>query len=70
MEGRSPSRKRARGEEEEAGQARGKRRHVEERGAGELAMVPRAASSSLERTPTDWGSKLPPPRQYALQPVR
>ena len=70
VEGRSPSRKRARGEGRETGQERGKRRPVEERRAGEAAGAPRPASPSPEPTPTDWGSELPPPRQYAPQPVR
>ena len=70
VEGRSPSGKRARGEGGEAGQARGKRRRVEERGAGEAEGAPRPASPSPEPTPTDWGSESPPPRQYAPQPVR
>ena len=39
VEGRSPSGKRAREEEEEAGQERGKRRRGEERGAGEAEGV-------------------------------
>ena len=70
VEGRSPSGRRARGEGGEAGQARGKRRRPEERGAGEAEGAPRPTSPSPEPTPTDWGLKLPPPRQYAPQPVR
>ena len=67
---RSPSRKRAREEEGEAGQERRKQRRVEERGAGGAEGAPRPASPSLEPTPTDWGSELPPPRRYAQPPVR
>ena len=70
VEGRSPFGKRAREEGGEAGQARGKRRRVEERGAGEAEGAPRPASPSPEPTPTDWGSESPPPRQYAPPPVR
>ena len=70
VEGRSPCGKRARGEGGEAGQARGKRRQMEERGAGEAEQAPRPASPSPEPTLTDCSSQLPPPRQYALQPVR
>ena len=65
VEGRSPSGKRAREEDEEAGQERGKRRRGEERGAGEAEGAPRPASPSPEPTPTDWDSDSPPPRQYA-----
>ena len=64
VEERSPSGKRAREEEEEAGQERGKRRRGEERGAGEAEGAPRPASPSPEPTPTDWDSESPPPRQY------
>ena len=53
VEGRSPSRKRAREEGEETGQDRGKRRRVEERGAGGAEGAPRPASPSPEPTPTD-----------------
>ena len=53
VEGRSPSGKRARGEEEEAGQERGKRSRGEERGAGEAEGAPRPASPSPELMPTD-----------------
>ena len=70
MEGRSPSGKRAREEDEEAGQERGKRRRGEERGAKEAEGAPRPASSSPELTPTDWDSESPPPRQYVPPPVR
>ena len=70
VEGRSPTGKRARREGGEAGQARGKRRRVEERGAGEAEAAPQRASPSPEPTPTDWGSESPPLRQYAPQPVR
>ena len=70
VEGRSPSRKRVRGEGGESGQARGKRREVEGRGAGEAEGVLRPANLSLEPTPTKRGSELPPPRQYAPPPVR
>ena len=68
--GRSPSGKRAREEDEEAGQERGERRRGEERGAGEAELAPRPASPSAEPTPTDWDSESPPPRQYAPPPVR
>ena len=68
-EGRSPSGKRARGEGGEGGQARGKRRRVEERGAGEAEEAPRPASPSPEPTQTDWGPESPLPRRYAPQPV-
>ena len=68
VEGQSPSRKRAREEDKEAGRKRGKRRRGEERGAGEVEGAPRPASPSPEPTPTDWDSVSPPPRQYA--PVR
>ena len=70
VEGRSPSGKRAREEDEEAGQERGKRRRGEERGAGEAKGAPPPASLSPEPTPTDWDSKSPPPRQYAPPPAR
>ena len=70
VEGRSPSGKRAREEDEEAGQERGKRRRGEERGAGDADGAPRPASPSPEPTPTDWDSESPPSRQYAPPPVR
>ena len=70
VEGRSPSGKRAREEDEEAGQERGKRRRGKERGAGEAEGAPRPASPSPELTPTDWDSESPPPRQYAPPPVQ
>ena len=70
VEGRSPSGKRAREEDEEAGQERGKRRRGEERGAGEAEGAPRPASPSPEPTPTDWDSESPPPRQYAPPQAR
>ena len=70
VEGRSPSGKRAREENEEAGQERGKRRRVGERGAGDAEGAPWPASPSPELTPTDWDSESPPPRQYAPPPVR
>ena len=53
VEGRSPSAKRAREEEEEAWQERGKRHRVEEWGAGGAEGAPRPASPSPEPTPTD-----------------
>ena len=65
VEGQSPSGKRAREEDEEAGRERVKRRRGEERGAGEAEGAPRPASPSPEPTPTDWDSESPPPRQYA-----
>ena len=64
-EGQSPSGKRAREEDEEAGRERGKRRSGEERGAGDEEGALRPASPSPEPTPTDWDSESPPPRQYA-----
>ena len=67
VEGRMPSGKVAREEEEETGQERGKRRRVEERGAG---GAPRPASPSPQLTPTDWDSESPPPRRYAPPPVQ
>ena len=70
VEGRWPSGKRAREEDEEAGQERGKRRRGEERGAGEAEGAPRPASPSPGPTPTDRDSESPPPRQYAPPPVR
>ena len=70
VEGRSPSGKRAREEDEEAGQERGKRRRGEERGAGEADGALRPARPSPEPTPADWDSESPPPRQYAPPPVR
>ena len=70
VEARSPSGKRAREEDEEAGQERRKWRRGEERGAGEAEGAPRPASPSPEPTPTDWDSESPPPRQYAPPPVR
>ena len=70
VEGPSLSGKRAREEEEEAGQERGKRRRMEERGAGGAEGAPRPASPSSEPTPTDWDSESPPPRRYAPPPVR
>ena len=69
VEGRSPSGKRAMGEEEEAGQERRKRRRGEERGAGEAEGAPRPASPGPEPTPMDWDSESPPPRRYAPLPV-
>ena len=68
--GRSPSGKRAREEDGEAGQERGKRRRGEERGAREAGGAPRPASPSPELTPTDWDWESLPPRQYAPPPVR
>ena len=62
VEGQSPSGKRAREEDEEAGRERGKRRRGEERGAGEAEGAPRPASPSPEPTPTDGDSESPPPR--------
>ena len=70
VEGWLPSGKRAREEDEEAGQERGKRRRGEERGAGEAEGALRPASPSQEPTPMDWDSESPPPRQYAPPPVR
>ena len=70
VEGQSPSGKRAREEDEEAGQERGKRRRGEERGAGEAGGAPWPASPSSEPTPTDWDSESLSPRQYAPPPVR
>ena len=70
VEGPSPSGKRAREEDEEAGQERGKRRRGEERGVGGAEGAPRPASPSQEPTPMDWDSEFPPPRQYAPPPVR
>ena len=52
VEGRLPSGKRAREEDEEAGQERGKWRRGEERGAGEAKGAPRPASPSREPTGT------------------
>ena len=59
VEGRLPSGKRAREEEGEAGQERGKRRRGEERGAGEAEGAPRPASPSPEPTPMDWDLESP-----------
>ena len=70
VEGGSPSGKRATEEGEEAGQDRGKRRRGEGPGAGGAKGAPRTASPSPGPTPTDWDSESPPPRQYALPPVR
>ena len=70
VEGLSPSGKRAREEEEEAGQERGKRRPGEERGVGEAEGAPWPDSPSPEPTPTDWDSESPPPRRYAPPQVR
>ena len=70
VEGRSPSEKRAREEEKEAGQERGKRHRVQERGAGGAEGAPRPASPSPELTLTNWDSESPPPRRYAPPPVR
>ena len=70
VEGRSPSGKGAREEDEEAGQEKGKRRRGEERGSGEAEGAPRPTSPSPEPTSTDWDSESPPPRQYAPPPVR
>ena len=55
VEGRSPSGKRAGKEEEEAGQERGKRRRVEQRGAGGAEGAPRPASPSPEPKLTEVG---------------
>ena len=65
VKGQSPSGKRAREEDKEAGRERGKRRRGEERGAGKAEGAPWPASPSPEPTPTDWDSESPPPRQYA-----
>ena len=65
VEGQSPSGKRAREEDEEAGRERGKQRRGEEPGAGEAEGAPRPASPSQEPTPTDLDSESPPPRRYA-----
>ena len=62
--------KRAREEGGEPRQPRGKRRPVEEQGAGEAAGAPRPASPCPEPTLTDWGLESPLPRWYAPQPVR
>ena len=70
VEGPSPSGKTAREDEGEAGQERGKRRRGEEQGAREAEEPPRPASPSPEPTPMDWDSESPPPRRYALPPVR
>ena len=70
VEGRSQSGKRAREEEEEAGQGRGKRRRVKELRAGGAEGAPRPASPGTEPMPTDWDLESPPPRQYAPPPVR
>ena len=70
VEGRSPSGKRAREEDKEAGQDRGKRRRGGERGARESEGAPRPASPSPGPTLTDWDSESAPPRQYAPPPVR
>ena len=70
VEGRSSSGKRAREEGGEAGQERGKRRRVEERGAGAAEWAPRPASSSPDPTLTDCSSELPPAPRYAPPPVR
>ena len=70
VEGRSPSGKRAREKDGEAGQERGTRHRGEERGAGEAGGPQRPASPSPELTPTEWDSESPPPRQYAPPPVR
>ena len=70
VEGRLRSRKGAREEVEDAGQERGKRRRVEERGSGGAEGAPQPASPSPEPTPTDWDSESPPPRRYAPPPVR
>ena len=64
LEGWSPSGKRAREEGGEDEQERGKRRRLEERGAGRAEGALRLASPSPEPTPTDWGSESPTPRQY------
>ena len=70
VEERSPSGKRAREEEEEAGQEGGKRRLMEERGAGRAKGAPRPSSPGSELTLTDWDWESPPPRRYAPPPVR
>ena len=70
VEGRSPSGKWAREEDEEAGQESRKQRRGEERGAGEAEGAPRPASPSPEPTPTDWDWESPPPRQYGPPPLR
>ena len=70
VEGWSRSGKRAREEDEEAGQERGKRRRREERGAGEAEGAPRPASPSPELTLTEWDSESPQPRQYVPPLVR
>ena len=70
VDGWLPSGKRARGEGVVAGQARGTRRWVEGREAGEAAGAPQPTSPSPELTLTNWGSWLPPLWRYAPQPVR
>ena len=68
--GRSPSEKRARGEEEEGGHARGKRRQVEEQRAGGAMGAPWLTSASPEPAATKCCSALPLPRHSARRPVR
>ena len=70
VKGRSPSGKRPREEGGKAAHARGKRRRLEERGAGEAEGAPWPASPGPEPTPTDCGSESPPPRRYAPPPVQ
>ena len=69
-EGRSPSEKRARGEGDEGGHVRRKRRRVEKQGAGGARGAPWPASPSPEPTLTDWGSALPLPRHCVRHPAR
>ena len=70
VEGKSPSGKRARQEEEEAGQERGKRPRIKEQGTGGAEGAPRPDSPSPEPRPTDWDSESPQPRRYVPPPVR
>ena len=69
-EGQLSSTKMTRGEGGKGGQARGKRRQVEEQGPGEATGAPQPNSPSPEPTPTDWGSESQRPRRCARHLAR
>ena len=69
-EGRSLSGKRARGDGDDRGHARGKRQRMEERVAGRAMGAPGPASLISEPGPTDWGSASSLLRLFAQHPAR
>ena len=65
-----PFQKRARGEGDDSGHERGKRRQVEQWGAGGPTGALQPARLGAEPTPTDWVSASPLPRHLARHPAR